>query len=121
MPGPSVYRHLGVSKRGNVTVVRFGDHRILNEVAIDLIGDELYGVADRPDCRKLLLDFLSVEHLSSLMLGKLLMLKKKIESRGGKLKLCNVGPEIGEILKSTNLDRILDIRENEVEALKAFG
>ncbi len=121
MPGPAVYRHLGVSKRGNVTLVRFGQHRVLNEVAIDLIGDELYDVADRPDCRRLLLDFLSVEHLSSLMLGKLLMLKKKIESRGGKLKLCNVGPEVGDILKTTSLDQILDIRENEVEALKAFA
>ncbi len=121
MPGPAVYRHLGVSKRGNVTIVRFGQHRVLNEIAIDLIGDELYGVAERPDCHKLLLDFLSVEHLSSLMLGKLLMLKKKVESRGGKLKLCNVGPEIHDVLKSTNLDRILDIRDNEVEGLKAFA
>jgi anti-sigma B factor antagonist len=110
-----------VSKRGNVTLVRFGEHRILNEVAIDLIGDELYGVADRPDCCKLLLNFAGVEYLSSLMLGKLVMLKKKIESQGGKLKLCDIGPEIGEVFKTTSLDQVLDIRENEVDALKAFG
>ena len=121
MPGPSVYRHLGVSQCGNVTLVRFGDHRILNAVAIDLIGDELYGVADRPDCCKLLLNFAGVAYLSSLMLGKLLMLKKKVESQGGNLKLCDVGPEVQEIFKTTNLDQLLDVRENEVDALKAFG
>jgi len=121
MPGPSVYRHLGVSKKGNVTIVRFGQHRNLNEVAIELIGGELYSVVERPDCRRLLLDFLSVEHLSSLMLGKLLMLKKRIESKGGKLAVCNAGPEILDILKTTNLDRILEVRDNEVDGLKALA
>lgn len=121
MPDPSVYRHLGVRKRGNVTVVRFGDHRILNEAAIEVIGGELYGVADQPDCRKLLLDFTGVERLASEMLGKLLMVKRKIEMKGGKLKLCGLDPEILEVFKTTNLDQILDIRENEVDGLKAFG
>ena len=102
-------------------MVRFGQHRVLNEVAIDLIGDELYGVADRPDCCKLLLNFAGVDYLSSLMLGKLVMLKKKIESQGGNLKLCDVGPKVGEVLKTTSLDQVLDIRENEADALMAFG
>jgi anti-sigma B factor antagonist len=121
MSTPSVYRHLGVSKRGNVTVIRFGVHRILNDAAIDVIGDELYGVAERPDCRKLLLDFTGVDRLSSVMLGKLLMIKKKMQSKGGKLTLCDISPEIREVFKTTNLDQILDIRENEVDGLKALG
>jgi hypothetical protein len=31
MPIPSVFRYLGMPKRGDVTVVRFGDHRIFGE------------------------------------------------------------------------------------------
>jgi anti-anti-sigma factor len=121
MPGPSFYRHLGVSKRGNVTLVRFGDHQMFNESTINVIGAELYALAEQPDCRKLLLNFAGVDRLSSTMLGKLLMVKKKIESKGGKLKLCDIGPEIREVFECTNLDQIFDIRANEVDGVKAFA
>ncbi len=120
MSTPAVYRHLGVSKRGNVIVVRFGDHRIFSEATVNVIGDELYSVADRPDCRNLLLNFAGVERLSSTMLGKILMVKKKMEAKKGKLKLCDIGPEIRDVFESTNLDQILDIRDNEVDGVKAF-
>ncbi len=121
MPTPSVLSHLDVAKRGNVTIVRFGEHRILNEVALDLIGDGLSRVAEEPDCSKLLLDFAGVGRLTSSMLAKLLVLKRKMQSKGGKLTLCDIGPEIGGIFKSTGLDQLFDVRENEAEALKAFG
>jgi anti-anti-sigma regulatory factor len=55
------------------------------------------------------------------MLGKLLMVKRRMESKGGKLKLCNLDPEVLEAFRSTNLDHILDIRDSELDALKAFG
>ena len=121
MPDPSFPSHLEVSKRENATVVRLGEHRILNEVTIQLMGDELFRVADQPDCDNLLLDFTGVERLTSSMLGKLVVLKRKMESKRGKLMLCDIGPEIRGAFKSSGLDRILDIRENEAEALKAFG
>ena len=116
----SVYRHLGVWRQGDVVVVRFGEHRILDERAIDILGDELYAVAEQEGCRNLLLNFSSVDRLSTVMLGKLLMVNKKMEAKGGKLRLCAIGPEIREVFNTTKLDRILDIRENEAEALKAF-
>jgi len=115
------FRHLGVWKHGEILVVRFGEHRILDEVTIEKIGQELYGLAERKDCRHVLLNFAGVERLSSLMLGKLLMLNKKLRSKGGQLKLCEIGPEIQEVVAATHLDRILDVRESEAEALKAFA
>jgi len=120
MPTP-VYHQLGVWKHGDVIVVRFGEHQILDELTVKKIGDELYHVADRPDCCHLLLDFASVVGLSSLMVGKLLMLQRKMESKGGKLKLCEVGPELQEVVTSTKLDQVFDIWDSEQDALKAFG
>jgi stage II sporulation protein AA (anti-sigma F factor antagonist) len=117
----SIYRHLGVWKHGDVTVVRFGEHRILDELAVKKIGDELNGVADRADCRNLVLHFASVVGLSSLMLGKLLMLEQKMASKGGKLTLCEIEPEVQEVFASTKLNHILDIRESEDDAIRAFA
>ena len=116
----SVYRHLGVWRQGEVVVVRFGEHRILDERTVDIIGDELYAVAEQEDCRNLLLNFSSVDRLSTVMLGKLLMVNKKMEAKGGKLKLCSIGPEIRQVFDTTKLDRILDVHGSEAEGLRAF-
>jgi anti-sigma B factor antagonist len=116
-----LFRRLGVWKEGDVVIVRFGEHRNLDERAIDKIGDELYALADHPDCLKLLLNFASVIGLSSLMLGKLLMLGNKMQRKGGQLKLCEVGPEVQDVFDSTKLSRILDICQSEADGLAAFA
>jgi anti-anti-sigma factor len=116
----SVCRYVGVRKQGDVTILRFGEHRILDQSVVDKIGGELYQVADRPDCRNLLLNFANVVGLSSLMLGTMLMLKRKMDAKGGQFKLCHVGAEIGEVFATTKLGQMFDIQDNERDALKAF-
>jgi len=115
MPTP-IYHQLGVWKHGNVLVIRFGEHRILDELTVQKISDELYSVAERADCHHLLLNFGSVVGLSSLMLGKLLMLQRKLKGKGGSLRLCDVGPEIQEVFASTKLSEIFDIFDSEWDA-----
>ena len=117
----SIYSHLGVWRQGNVTVVRFGEHRILDELAVKKISDELNEIADHVDCRNLVLNFASVVGLSSLMLGKLLMLQQKMILRGGMLNLCEIEPEVEEVFATTKLSHILDIRESEDDAIRAFA
>jgi anti-sigma B factor antagonist len=116
-----IYHYLGVRRQGEVVVIRFGEHRILDEAAVEKIGNELHGVADRANCHNLLLNFASVVSLTSLMLGNLLLLKKNIEAKGGKLRLCQVAPEIREIFAATKLGQIFDIQESEQDALRAFA
>lgn len=116
-----VYRHLGVWKEGDVTIVRFGEHRILDELAVNKLGDEMYSVAQRDDCRKLLLNFASVEHLTTLMLGKILMLRSKMESKGGTLALCDLEPRVRDVFATTNLDKIVPLYESEIDAVRALA
>ncbi len=102
-------------------VIRFGEHRILDEASVKKFGDELFQVADRGDCKNVLLNFTGVDGLSSAMLGVMLMLRKKIDAKQGKLKLCLVGPEIMEIFHATKLGKIFEILGTEQQALHAFG
>jgi anti-sigma B factor antagonist len=117
----SIYRHLGAWRHGDVSVVRFGEHRILDEATVRQISDELDEIADRADCRNLVLNFASVVGVSSLMLGKLLKLQHKMALKGGKLKLCEIEPEVQDIFATTKLTHILDIRESEDDAIRAFN
>ena len=113
--------YLGLRKQGGAIVIRFGEHRILDELTIKKFGEELFHVADRPDCHNLLLNFTGVVGLSSAMLGIMLMLRKKMGQKPGKLKLCQVGPEIMDVFHATKLGQLFEILDSEQQALKAFA
>ncbi len=78
-------------------------------------------MADRPDCHNVLLNFIGVVGLSSAMLGIMLMLRKKMGQKPGKLKLCHVGPEIKDIFHATKLGQLFEVLDSEQQALKAFS
>ena len=79
------YHYLGVRNDGAVIVVHFGKCRVLDIVTADQIGDDLYRLADESECRNLLLNLSGITGLSSVMLGKLLVLRKKMECKRGNL------------------------------------
>ena len=114
-----IYHHLGVSKHEDKTVVRFGDHRILDELTVKKISDELFGVAAGAKCHHLIINFTGVRGLSTLMLGKLLILRKVMAAKGGRLILCEVDPDIECVFVETKLTHIFEIMDMEADALDA--
>jgi len=114
------YRRLEVSEAGDVTVVRFRDPKILDDLNIQELGQELFRLVEVDRSEKLLLNFSIVEFLSSAALGKLITLDKKVKAANGKLKLCRIQPEIYEVFAITKLNRLFDIEETEADALAAF-
>jgi len=111
--------HLRVERVDDSLVVHFLDTRIVAELAISTLGSELYSIVNRPDCQKLVLDFSTVQFLSSAMLGKLISANRKMRDKGGTLRLCEVCSNIRTILKYTCLDQLLDIRATQAEAIAA--
>ena len=114
------YRRLEVTEVGDVTVVRFRDQKILDDLNIQELGRELSRLVEVENREKLLLNFSAVEFLSSAALGKLITLDKKVKATEGTLKLCHIQPEIYEVFAITRLNRLFDIKENEADALAAF-
>ena len=114
------YRHLDVNEVGDVTVVRFRDHKILEDINVQELGQELFQLIEVENRRKLVLNFFAVEFLTSAALGKLITLDKKVKVHGGLLRLCNIRPEIFEVFEITKLNRLFEIKDEEADALAAF-
>jgi len=114
------YRRLEVNEVGDVTVVRFRDQKIIEDINIQELGQEMFRLIEVENREKLLLNFSSVDFLSSAALGKLITLDKKVKGRGGVLKLSNIRPEIYEVFAITKLNRLFDIKDDEADALAAF-
>ncbi|HEY2826035.1 MAG TPA: STAS domain-containing protein [Pirellulales bacterium] len=113
-------RRIDVTEKGEVTVVRFVDRKILDEANIQELGVEMFKLVEQEKRKNLLLNFFNVEFLSSAALGKLITLDKKVKANGGRLKLSNIRPEIYEVFAITKLNKLFDIKDDETDALAAF-
>jgi anti-sigma B factor antagonist len=81
---------------------------------IDDVTDAMGGAS------QIVVDLSQLEILSSIFLGLLVALHHRVAAAEGKLKICGVRPEIREVFKMTKLDQLLDIREDQQDALESF-
>ena len=112
--------HLTVKTSNGVKVVEFSDRKILDELRIAEIRDELTKLVSQTSGIKLLLSFKAVEHLSSAALGVLITLNKQVSEQKGKLKLSDITPRLYEVFKLTRLHKLFKIYDTAEQALSSF-
>ena len=112
--------HLTITESRGVHIVTFADRKILEELSITQIGDELGKLIQGTSEVKLLLSFVDVEHLSSAALGMLIKLNNDVAKQGGTLKLSDIASPIYEVFKITRLNRLFDIHDTKDGALASF-
>lgn len=91
-----------------VKVIRFAD-AILDQEDRPVIEDDVFGLVEGSDQKHLRLDLVDVRFVSSAALGALIALQRKLRAVGGRLSLCNLNPEMREVIRATKLDSVLDL------------
>ena len=87
------------SEADGVPVIQFVDRRLFDEPTVREAADQLFAYLPRDGKPiSLIVDLSSVEMISSAMLGKLILLQRRIESSGGRLCLCGLRPAILDVL-----------------------
>ncbi len=108
-----------------VPVISFMDRRLFDDVTVREVGEQMLAALPRgKQPVALILDFSGVDSISSAMLGKLILVLRQVDSAGGKLRLCELSPNVRAVLESTNLDRLFAIDRDcraAREALEASG
>ncbi len=112
--------HLKIKQTGLVSVVEFADRKILEELSIQEIQEELGQMVEKEPGIKLLLDFNNVDHLASAALGTLITLHKKVQEQNGVLKLSSINRQIFQVFKITRLNKVFDIYDTSDQAMAAF-
>lgn len=111
---------LAVTEQKGIRLVEFTNNKILDEANIKEIGDGLNALVDERPNPKLLLDFATVDHLSSAALGMLINVNKRVKERNGQLRLTNIKPQIFEVFVITKLNKLFRILPTRPEALASF-
>ena len=116
------YTYIELQDVGEVLVVSFNQASILDQMVIDQIGREFdQAELEASGNRKLLLNFQTVEYMSSAMLGKLIQLHKRCKADKIKLKLCGIAKNPLDVFKITKLDKLFEIHKDAPTALAAFS
>ena len=74
-----------------------------------------------PDIRNVVLDFEGTDYFGSSMLGLFVRLGKRVNTRGGKMALCNLSEHEAEILHTSHLDSLWPVCATREDALNAVG
>ncbi len=100
-----------VEQSGNVTILTFTGIRTLT--VDNILAYELESRPDKSVPCHLLLDFSNVEFLTSVELGTLITLHKRMKASGGRLTLFNLNAQVYEVFTVTNLHSVLGICRQE--------
>lgn len=112
---------LNVSSEGDVVIVELTDQKILDELSVSQIRERIGGLIAKAETPKFILDFTSVSHMTSSMLGMLITLHKRIREKEGQLRLSGIQPPIHEVFVITKLNEIFEICESKQAALDTLN
>lgn len=104
---------LDIAEIDGAVVVRFVDHKVLNDHKMEIMAEALFALAAKLAGRTLRLDFGNVEYLQSSVLGKLVSLSKKVTAAGARLVLCNISTDVHKAFTVTSLDRLFTIESSK--------
>lgn len=117
---PEKLSRLIVSFQEGVLVVEFTDRRIVDDLTICQISEQLDSLIEQRRGSLVIIDFSGVEQLSSSALGFLVSFTRKVRDGGGELKLCNMRAAIFEAFAITRLNKVLDVHDSFTSALSAM-
>jgi len=101
---------LEVYKTGPLTVVGFGGQKILHDINIAPVHDEVLKLVDENQCTEFAFDLTGVRFIPSGMLGIMASLRKK----GIEVHIYNPSDDVRDVLKTTNLEQLFHLHDLDV-------
>ena len=109
--------NIAVTEADGVTVLRFDGN--LDTNTAPNAQEQLDALMDQ-GATKLLIDFESLDYISSAGLRVLLATAKKLRRSSGKLHMCSLNEMVTEVFDISGFSTIFSVFPSEAEALEAF-
>jgi len=109
-----------VADEDGVCVVKFLDEKILDETRIWNLGLDLMTIANDPTYCRFIFDLERVSFMSSAMIGKWILISKKLGARalGDHWAICNIEASVLEVFKITRMNRFVPIVSDMEAAMR---
>jgi anti-anti-sigma factor len=100
----------------DVAVATFVVRSLTEEDNIEQLWHELNAIVEKLQRRRVVLDLNSVDYATSSVIGKWIMLHRKLDREGGKLVVCGVRGGLQDILSASKLMNYFNITEDAAAA-----
>lgn len=110
-----------VQRQSDVIIIEFLETRILDQLMIDQIKNEILQLVEDAGHPKIIIAFDNVKYISSAVLGMLMTVNKAVAKHKGELRLASIDKSLMEVFKLTRLDKILKIYKNSTAAMSKFA
>jgi anti-sigma B factor antagonist len=107
-----------VEKVNDVMVVSFDHDNKLNVTVSQKIKMEVSKLITPHT--KLVLNLVGINYIDSTGFGMLLSILRTCKNSNSQLKLCNISPEVMELVKLLQLQTVFDIRNSVNECIETF-
>lgn len=105
----------------DVKIVKFLDHSIFDDRTVRESMEQLNAsLPSAGEPIKLIVDFSGVDIISSSLLGKLIILQRRVDNSKGKMRLCEMSRNVEGVFRTANLDRLFTIDRDRRESLDRF-
>jgi anti-sigma B factor antagonist len=104
----------------DVLVVTFESGAGLNDFRNSALRDSLYELVQTQPDPRFAVDLLKVDYLSSSGVALLVGLKRRVETKGGKIVVFHLQPIVRDLLAVMKLDRFFIIAEDEARAVASL-
>ena len=98
-------------------VVTFRDRLLFDDRVVREVADQLNAALPNDRPIKLVIDFSGVDLISSSLLGKLILLQRRVDQSSGQMRLCELSPTVMTVFKTSNLDQIFTLVRDRRAAL----
>ncbi len=107
-------------EESDALVITFNSAAGLNDFRNNSLRDSLYDLVQSRQEPRVALDLAKVDYLSSSGVAILIGLKRRIETRQGKIVLFHIDPIVCDLLKVMKLDRYFPFADDEHAAIASL-
>lgn len=112
---------VSVNRQDGVTVVTFNVASISSPASVDKISEQLKPMVAMRAKESIIVDFDGVRFFSSLVLGMLVDLWRRLKEQGGALVISGINPQLSRVFRITNLDTIFKFYPDRDSAIKGIN
>lgn len=113
------YQHVDVQREGDVFCVSFRDPRP-DDATVRAMAEEVDSLIVDEGCRKLIFHLGPIACVYSVLIARLIKMRRTLAEHGGRLKLCEVSPQIMNVFQSCQLQDYFEFAPDKAAAVESL-
>jgi anti-sigma B factor antagonist len=112
---------IDITMVGGIALITFNVPSIVDVASVESISKKLHSLIDGTDALKVVVDFDGVKFFSSMILGMLVDIWRRLGETGGTVVISGIDPQLSRVFKITNLNKLFKFYPDRQSAVDAIN